>query len=601
MNGRRYWGPPPHPVLHSEPRPYVPPQPVLHVGPRPYVPPHLVLHVGLRSCFPPHPVLHVGPRPYVPPHPVLHVGPRPYVPPHPVLHVGLRPYVPPHPVLHMGPRPYVPPHPVLHVGPRPYVPPHPVLHVGPRPYVPPHPVLHVGRRPCFPPHRVLHTGLVWPYVYPPADELLGRLQYPPRCDIQLSIIVMETRSQKKQSAEPVSSKNVGNKASKKKPLQKPKPGNIAPFTHPELMTSLKGHTGSITSGGFSSNGKHFISAADDRTVLIWSAKDFNQREHKSVRGNIEYDHATKVCWSPDGKAFIIHKSVANTMEVYKVSKRDDGTLGKPQVALTFPQHSDVADIISMDVAVSGKFIMTCNDKNQLIIWSLRGEIMEAIDTRHGDTYSATLSPCGRFIATTGFTPDVKVWEVKFGKTGNFEGMKRAYDLTGHTAGIYSCGINCDSTRMVSLSKDGTWKLYDTNIEFEKGQLVYLLLTSKYDCKEQPSKIKLSPDGRTAVIAFRTTLMFFSAITGEKLNTISDIYSGNIVDLFFDPSNKLVLTLGDRHVRVFHNVAGYMATIQDLQQNLRQATNSTMRERLDQQIKDAKKALQNIKKVIRKTK
>ncbi|XP_071538409.1 uncharacterized protein [Panulirus ornatus] len=69
-------------------------------------------------------------------------------------------------------------------------------------------------------------------------------------------------SQKKQSAEPVSSKNVGNKASKKKPLQKPKPGNIAPFTHPELMTSLKGHTGSITSGGFSSNGKHFISAAD---------------------------------------------------------------------------------------------------------------------------------------------------------------------------------------------------------------------------------------------------------------------------------------------------------------------------------------------------
>lgn len=39
------------------------------------------------------------------------------------------------------------------------------------------------------------------------------------------------------------------------------------------------------------------------------------------------------------------------------------------------------------------------------------------------------------------------------------------------------------------------------------------------------------------------------------------FSGDIVDLFFDPSNKLVLTLGDKHVRVFHNVAGYMATIQ----------------------------------------
>ena len=58
-------------------------------------------------------------------------------------------------------------------------------------------------------------------------------------------------------------------------------------------------------------------------------------------------------------------------------------------------------MIALDLAVTGKFIMSCNNKNQLIIWSLRGEVMEVVDTRHGDTYSATLSPCGRFVATTG--------------------------------------------------------------------------------------------------------------------------------------------------------------------------------------------------------
>ncbi|KAG7174994.1 Transducin beta-like protein 2-like [Homarus americanus] len=446
--------------------------------------------------------------------------------------------------------------------------------------------------------------------------------------------------------------------------------------------------------------------ARDRTVLIWSTKDFSQKEHKSVRGNIEFDYATRVCWSPDGKAFIVHKALANAMEVYKVTKRPDGTLGNSQVALTFPQHNEVADILAMEVAVSGKFIMTCNNKNQLLIWSLKGDILETIDTRHGDTYSATLSPCGRFIATTGFTPDVKVWEVKFSKTSNFEGVKRAYDLTGHKAGIYNCSINSDSTRMVSVSKD---------VEYEKGQLVYLLHTGIYDKKDYPGKIKLSPDGRTVVIASMATLTFFSAITGDKLNTIEDIYAepnstsssstslssavavdasdtwgtpfprcsasstlflcysviacldflvfgvvndivaglldivamvdareaksscffsvagrhhseleneagivctlmvgwqdesfrlkwvtpkveGNIKDAIFDPSNKLVLTLGDKHVRVFHNVAGYTATIQDLEQSQRKATNSTMRERITQQIKDAKKALENIKKV-----
>lgn len=62
----------------------------------------------------------------------------------------------------------------------------------------------------------------------------------------------------------------------------------------------------------------------------------------------------------------------------------------------------------------------------------------------------------------GFTPDVKVWEVKFNKSEGFEGVRRAFDLSGHKAGIFSCDINSDSTRMVSVSRDGTWRLYNTD-------------------------------------------------------------------------------------------------------------------------------------------
>ena len=72
-------------------------------------------------------------------------------------------------------------------------------------------------------------------------------------------------------------------------------------------------------------------------MLIWSTKDFDQQTHKSVRGNIEFDYAEHVCWSPDTKAFIIHKSAGNAIEVYKVTKRPDGSVGNAQVALTFPQ------------------------------------------------------------------------------------------------------------------------------------------------------------------------------------------------------------------------------------------------------------------------
>lgn len=59
------------------------------------------------------------------------------------------------------------------------------------------------------------------------------------------------------------------------------------------------------------------------------------KEKRSLRINVEFDHATLVRWSPDGKAFLIHKAVANTIEVYKISKKSDGTLASAAKALEF--------------------------------------------------------------------------------------------------------------------------------------------------------------------------------------------------------------------------------------------------------------------------
>ncbi|XP_076040326.1 transducin beta-like protein 2 isoform X2 [Oratosquilla oratoria] len=388
----------------------------------------------------------------------------------------------------------------------------------------------------------------------------------------------------------------GNKSKKKGPEKRVKTAPNKLPTHPHQYAVLKGHSASVRSFDISANGKYIITAAEDRSVLIWNTKDLSQKDHRSVRGNIEYDYATHVCWSPDSKAFIVFKATANVIEVYKVGKKSDGSLGNIQLALTFPQHDATEEVLSMGFAVTGKYIMTCSSTNQLVIWDLRGEILETIDVRHGDTYSATISPCGRFVATTGFTPDVKVWEVRFNKTGSFEGIKRAYQLKGHKSGIYSCHFNSDSTKMVSVSKDGTWRLYDTNIEFDKGQEPYLILTGQHEPKDQRGLIQLSPDGRTIALGAGSSLSFFSAITGECLNQITDIYSGDIVGLMFDPSSKLIMTLGDKHAKVFHNVAGYMATLQDLEQSRTKATSAGMRERIDVQIVQAKSALADINKI-----
>lgn len=57
-----------------------------------------------------------------------------------------------------------------------------------------------------------------------------------------------------------------------------------------------------------------------------------------------------------------------------------------------------------------------------------------------------MSSLFRFVASCGFTPDVKVWEVCFGKTGEFREVTRAFELKGHSAGVHAFAFSNDSHR-----------------------------------------------------------------------------------------------------------------------------------------------------------
>ena len=60
-----------------------------------------------------------------------------------------------------------------------------------------------------------------------------------------------------------------------------------------------------------------------------------------------------------------------------MGKKPDGSLGDFSVAVSFPAHHKT-DTIGMGISPSGKFIASCNDKTELIIWNLKGDILEKI-------------------------------------------------------------------------------------------------------------------------------------------------------------------------------------------------------------------------------
>ncbi|KAK3084303.1 hypothetical protein FSP39_011349, partial [Pinctada imbricata] len=372
----------------------------------------------------------------------------------------------------------------------------------------------------------------------------------------------------------------GDKPGKKSRTRQVKRTQSVQFSHPWLACTLRGHSGQVLGLDFSSNGKYLITTADG-----WS-----------IRGNIELDHATKVKFSPDSK------------------KKDTGQIGAITAALDFPKKH-TADIICIGVASNGRFIMSCSSDTTIIIWSIKGEVLATIDTRQMNNSYGAVSPCGRFVASSGFTPDVKVWEVCFDKSGNFTSYKRAFELKGHSAGVYSFSFNNDSsryvpssgitkplrnfTRMASVSKDMTWKYWNTDIRYELEQDPYLLKTGSISF-DVPCLISLSPDGRSVAVAGGNSICVYSAITGKEEENIEHIYSGEITDLSFDITSKYLVCTGDKHACVFNNITGYKATIADLEEKVKDANTSAQKERVKQQIKDAQYVLFYVCNIKRKT-
>lgn len=121
-------------------------------------------------------------------------------------------------------------------------------------------------------------------------------------------------------------------------------------------------------------------------------------------------------------------------------------------------------MIGFGISSNGKFMMSCSSKTDMIIWDLKGQQLERLDTYLMHTHTAKISPCGRFVVATGFSPDVKIMEVCFKKTGEYNQVTKAYELTGHTSGVYDVVFAVDTSHIATISKDGTWKIYHTRSE-----------------------------------------------------------------------------------------------------------------------------------------
>ncbi|XP_077870534.1 transducin beta-like protein 2, partial [Saccoglossus kowalevskii] len=90
-----------------------------------------------------------------------------------------------------------------------------------------------------------------------------------------------------------------------------------------------------------------------------------------LRGNVEFDNPTRVKFSPDSRAFMTSLSNANTLRIFKLGKKEDGSgntvIPNPE---DFPKRNE-RDIINIGIASNGKYMMTASADTTILIWDLK--------------------------------------------------------------------------------------------------------------------------------------------------------------------------------------------------------------------------------------
>ncbi|CAG9530023.1 unnamed protein product [Cercopithifilaria johnstoni] len=367
------------------------------------------------------------------------------------------------------------------------------------------------------------------------------------------------------------------------------------FEHPWLLTTLKGHVSDVVDLDFSSNGRYLASISSDRSLYLWNVKDFGERDHKLHRCSVELDCASHIVFSPDSKCVLMSLQIANKLGVYKITKKEGSQSYKisPVESVEFPViHAE--DINNIGIACNGKFVMSASADNQLVIYSIHGEVLKKIELKLNILYNACVSPCGRFVGASGFTPNVFIFEVLFDRQGNFQDVKRKKILEGHNSGIYSFAFDQSSTRCVTASKDGTWKVYNTDVTYSQGEEAKIIASGEFEVLKNANpksvKVAMSSSGNSFAISANRHIRLYSTLHPQKeFKIILDAHDKPITGLRMSSCGKMIASCGDRYIRIFHNVAEFYSNVVLLEKIIQETREDSKKRRLEEQLHEAKRA------------
>jgi WD40 repeat protein/transcriptional regulator with XRE-family HTH domain len=291
-----------------------------------------------------------------------------------------------------------------------------------------------------------------------------------------------------------------------------------------IELTLRGHTATLWSAVFSSDGTKITTASLDGTVKVWDA--VTGKELLSVKSVTTGDKPSTgyfegwgwfwyATFSPDGKYLA-------TADGDGIARIWDAVTGEELLALK--GHSD--EVYHVEFSPDGRRLVTVSPDGQAILWdALTGEKLLTL-SEGSAIYWAVFSPDGSRIAIANYEDGwVSIWDAVSGD--------RLFILPHPDTEVDSVAYSPDGSRIVTNSNDQTVRIWDADSGEE--------LLSLYGYTINVTNAAYSPDGkRIATVVRNSQIKIWDAETGQEFFTIP-AHSLDVLTVAFSPDGNRIVT------------------------------------------------------------
>jgi len=269
--------------------------------------------------------------------------------------------------------------------------------------------------------------------------------------------------------------------------------------------------------GFAFDGKNLAALTTDSKAI----RLFDPYHPEKLLIKTNYVPSLLAMTSYELVAFI---SYNDAFQFYKLNPADQANAPfrlKGDLVQEFPKNDSEKhkkDILFLELSRDGWFVVTSTDDTLVKVWSTAtGALLGEFNTNQMINRMIRISPDSRFIVVAAFTSDVRLWEVKYKKTREFDSIAKVMDLRGHNSGVNAVCFTGDASRVLTGSKDGVLRVYRINVRYALGEDPVLEKTFKIS--NSITKMEVTPDGKTLAVIEKRKVQFWDLASAKQVTEL----------------------------------------------------------------------------------